>query len=416
VARRGQQVVAGDRLPDRIGIGVLAKVFTPELVDRVIDQAGVREQRRRALPARVVVYYLLAMVLFFQSSYGEVWNKLVAGLEWAKRFRVRLALGMQPTPAAITYARRRLGWQVMQRLMEQVAGPLAGQESQSAFVSGMRLVAVDGMCLDVPDTPENADEFGYPGNDERRGPFPQIRVVGFGECGTRAVLAAACSPLSTGEQALTRQLLDKLNPGDLLAADRNFLSHGLLNEVLAAGVHVLWRAKSDIDLPVLEVLSDGTYRSRIADPAVSKRLRRKGADPKDIPGIAVRVIEYSVASADSSEVSETFVLVTDIVDPRLLTPEQAAAAYASRWQLETCFDELETSIRGGAAVVLRSKSPPLIRQEIYAMLCCYQAIRTLISHAADTAGLDPGRISFTRARDAVRGRISDPGCFSPSTP
>ena len=342
-------MVAGDRLADRIGIGVLAKVFTPELVDRVVDEAGVREQRKRALPARVVVYYLLAMVLFFQSSYGEVWNKLVAGLEWAKRFRVRLALGMQPTPAAITYARRRLGWQVMQRLMEQVAGPLAGQESQSAFVSGMRLVAVDGMCLDVPDTPENADEFGYPGNDERRGPFPQIRVVGFGECGTRAVLAAACSPLSTGEQALTRQLLDKLNPGDLLAADRNFLSHGLLNEVLAAGVHVLWRAKSDIDLPVLEVLSDGTYRSRIADPAVSKRLRRKGADPQDIPGIAVRVIEYSVASEDGGEVSET----------------------------------------------------------------CYQAIRTLISGAADDAGIDPRRISFTRARDAVRGRISDPASFSP---
>jgi hypothetical protein len=409
-------VVAGDRLPDRIGIGVLAKVFTPELVDRVVGEAGVREQRKRALPARVVVYYLLAMVLFFQSSYGEVWNKLVAGLEWARRFRARLSLGMQPTPAAISYARQRLGWQVMERLMEQVAGPLAGQESQSAFVSGMRLVAVDGMCLDVPDTPENAEEFGYPGNDERRGPFPQIRVVAVGECGTRAVLAAACSPLATGEQALTRQLLAKLNPGDLLVADRNFLSHGLLTQVLDAGVHVLWRAKSDIDLPVLEVLPDGTYRSRIADPAASRRMRRKGAAPKDIPGIPVRVIEYSVTSEDGSEVSETFALVTDILDPQVLTPEQAAAAYASRWQLETCFDELETSIRGGAAVVLRSKSPPLIRQEVYAMLCCYQAIRTLISHAADTAGLDPGRISFTRARDGVRGRISDPGCFSPSAP
>jgi hypothetical protein len=407
-------VVAGDRLADRIGIGVLAKVFTPELLDRVIDEAGVREQRKRALPARVVVYYLLARVLFFQSSYGEVWNKLVAGLEWAKRFRVRLALGMQPSPAAITYARQRLGWQVMQRLMEQVAGPLAGQESTSAFVSGMRLVAVDGMCLDVPDTPETGEEFGYPGNDERRGPFPQIRVVGFGECGTRAVLAATCSPLSTGEQALTRQLLGKLQAGDLLTADRNFLSHGLLKDVVDAGVHVLWRAKSDIDLPVLEVLADGTYRSRIADPAASQRMRRKGVDPSDIPGIPVRVIEYSVAAEDGSEVSETFVLVTDILDPQLLTAEPAA--YARRWQLETCFNEWETSIRGGAAVVLRSKSPPLIRQEIYAMLCCYQAIRTLISQAADTAGLDPGRISFTHARDAVQGRISDPGWFSPSRP
>ena len=409
-------MVAGDRLADRIGIGVLAAVFTPEMVDRVIDQAGVREQRTRTLPARVVVYYLLAMVLFFNSSYTEVWNKLVAGLDWARRFRVRLELGMQPTAAAVTYARQRLGWQVMAALMEEVAGPLAGQDRQSAFVSGMRLAAVDGMCLDLPDTPENGAEFGYPGNDGGRGPYPQIRVVGLGECGTRAVLGAATSGLATGEQPLARQLLAKLAPGDLLLADRNFLSHGLLAEVLAAGVHVLWRAKSDVDLPVLQVLADGTWLSRIADPAASRRMRRKGADPGDIPGIAVRVIEYSVTSDDGSEVSEAFTLVTDLTDPAALTAEQAAGAYARRWELETCFDELETSIRGGAAVVLRSKSPPMIRQEIYAMLCCYQAIRTLISHAADDAGLDPLRVSFTAAREAIRSRISDSGCFSPSAP
>ena len=403
-------MVAGDRLADRIGIGVLAKVFTPELVDRVVEQAGVREQRTRTLPARVVVYYLLAMVLFFQSGYGEVWNKLVAGLDWARRFRARLDLGMQPSPAAITYARQRLGWRVMERLLEETAGPLAGQDQQSAFAAGMRLVAIDGMCLDLPDNQENGAEFGYPGNDGGRGPFPQIRVVGLGECGTRAVLGAVTSPLATGEQPLARQLLGKLQPGDLLLADRNFLSHGLLAEVLAAGGHVLWRAKSDVDLPVLEVLPDGTWLSRIADPAVS---RRKGASGEDIPGIIVRVIEYSVTSEDGSETSETFTLVTDLLDPALLSPRQAAGAYASRWQLETCFGELETSLRGGSAVVLRSKSPPMIRQEIYAMLCCYQAIRTLISHAAGDAGIDPARISFTRARDGIRSRISDSGCFSP---
>ena len=150
---------------------------------------------------------------------------------------------MQPSPAAITYARQRLGWQVMAALLEAVAGPLAGEEHERAFVPGMRLVAVDGLCLDLPDTPENGAEFGYPGNGAGRGPFPQIRVVGLGECGTRAVLGAATSPLATGEQPLTRQLLARLRRGDLLAADRNFLSHGLLADVLAAGVHVLWRAK-----------------------------------------------------------------------------------------------------------------------------------------------------------------------------
>src|ERR1039457_5189864 len=200
MARPGQQVVAGDRLAGRIGIGVLAAVFTPELVDRVVEQAGVREQRTRTLPARVVVYYLLAMVLFFQSGYGEVWNRLVAGLDWARRFRERLELGVQPRPAAITYARQRLGWQVMERLVEAVAGPLAGEEQGRAFVSGMRLVAVDGMCLDLPDNEENGAEFGDPGNDGGRGPFPQIRVVGLGEWGARAEPAAGTSGLAPVEQ------------------------------------------------------------------------------------------------------------------------------------------------------------------------------------------------------------------------
>jgi hypothetical protein len=417
MARRAQEVLGGDRLADRIGIGVLAKVFPPELVDQVVDQVGVREQRTRTLPARVVVYYLLAMVLFFQSGYGEVWNKLVAGLDWARRFRIRLSLGMQPTPAAITQARRRLGWQVMAALLEETAGPLAGQDQKTAFVSGMRLVALDGMCLDLPDTSENAAEFGYPGNDAGRGPFPQVRVVALGECGTRAVLGATLSPLASGEQPLARELVHRLRPGDLLLADRSFLSHDLLTEVLAAGVHVLWRAKSDVDLPVLDVLEDGTYLSRIADPVASRRIRRrKDADRTKIPGIPVRVIEYTVSSPDDSETSETFALITDLLDPRVLSCEQAAGCYACRWQLETCFDELETSVRGGAAVVLRSKSPLMIRQEIYAMLCCYQAIRTLISHAADEAELDPRSISFTRARDGIRSRISDSDCFSPCRP
>src|SRR5260221_1182337 len=200
------------------------------------------------------------MVVLSTSSYGELWNKLVAGLDWAKRFRVRLELGMQPWAAAVTYARQRLGWQVMAALLEEVAGPLAGEERERALVSGMRLVAVDGMCLDLPDTPENGAEFGYPGNDAGRGPFPQIRVVGLGECGTLAVLGAGMSPLATGEQPLARRLLDRLQPGDLLLADRNFLSHALLADVLAAGAHVLCRAQNDAGPAVVAEAADGASR------------------------------------------------------------------------------------------------------------------------------------------------------------
>ena len=322
---------------------------------------------------------------------------------------------MQPSPAAITLRAPAAG-------LAGDGGPAggggraAGRGGAGARVRGGD--AAGGGGRDVPGPAGHAGERGgvrLPG--QRRRAAARSRRSAWsasGECGTRAVLGAATSPLATGEQPLARQLLGKLAPGDLLLADRNFLSHGLLAEVLAAGVHVLWRAKSDVDLPVLEVLPDGTWLSRIADPAASRRMRRKGARPAGHP--RHHRPRHRVLGDHRGRQRDLRDLHPGHRHPRSRAADPASRpprAYASRWQLETCFDELETSIRGGAAVVLRSKSPPMIRQEIYAMLCCYQAIRTLISHAAGDAGIDPARISFTRARDAIRSRISDSGCFSP---
>src|ERR1035437_4030115 len=314
MARVGQQVagLGEDRLPGRIAVGVLTKVFPVDLVDEVVAAAGVREQRIRVLPARLVVYYNLAMIVFFQSSYGQVWTQLVGGLDWAKSFRVRVAVGMSPSPAAISKARSRLGWQVMADLLERVAGPLAGQEDGWAHVAGLRLVAFDGLTMDVPDTVVNAAAFGRPGGGTGAGAFPQVRVVALAECGSRALMGARCAGISTGEQELTRELTSLLGGGLLVVADRNFLSHAALTQVLTTGAHVLWRAKSDIDLPVLSVLDDGTYTSRIADPEQSRRLRRRGKSGADIPGLTGRGLEEGVTTQAGTDVSELFCLVTDL--------------------------------------------------------------------------------------------------------
>ena len=415
MARVGQQVAGldEDRLPGRVAVGVLTKVFPPGLVDEVVAVAGVGEQRVRVLPARLVVYYNLAMIVFFQSSYSQVWVKLVGGLGWGKSFRARVAVGMSPSPAAISKARARLGWRVMADLLARVAGPLAGRDDGWAQVAGWRLVAFDGLTMDVPDSVANAAEFGRPGGGSGSGAFPQVRVVALAECGSRALMGARCAGITTGEQTLTLELLGLLDAGMLVVADRNFLSHNALKQTLATGAHVLWRAKADTDLPVLQVLPDGTYLSRIADPDASRKLRRQGRSGADIPGITVRVIEYSVTTSDDGDVSELFCLITDLLDPDQLSTADAATAYAGRWQIETAFAELETGIRGGPAVVLRSKSPDMIRQELYALLCVYQAIRTLIHHAADTQGLDPDRISFTHTRHAIAARVSDAAAFPP---
>src|SRR5665648_408625 len=248
MARVGQQVVGldEDRLPGRVAVGVLTRVFPPALVDEVVAGAGVVEQRIRVLPARLVVYYTLAMILFFQSSYSQVWVKLVGGLDWARSFRARVAVGMSPSPAAIAKARARLGWQVMADLLERVAGPLAGQDDGWAYVAGLRLVAVDGLTVDVPDTAANATQFGRPGGGAGPGAFPQVRVVALAECGSRALMGARCAGITTGEQGLTTELTGLFGAGMLVVADRNFLSHQVLRDTLTTGAHALLRAKSDL--------------------------------------------------------------------------------------------------------------------------------------------------------------------------
>jgi len=198
MARVGQQIagLGEDRLPGQIAVGVLTKVFPPSLVDEVVAAAGVGEQRIRVLPARLVVYYNLAMIVFFQSSYGQVWTKLVGGLGGAKSFRMRVAVGMSPSPAAISKARSRLGWQVMADLLDRVAGPLAGRDDGWAHVAGLRLVAFDGLTVDVPDTAVNAAAFGRPGGGLGAGAFPQVRVVALAECGSRALMGARCAGIT----------------------------------------------------------------------------------------------------------------------------------------------------------------------------------------------------------------------------
>jgi hypothetical protein len=368
MARPQQQVT--DLLADRVAVGVLTRVFPPQLVDRVVDQSGVREQRRRALPARLVVYYLLAMIMFFPFGYGEVWDKLVAGLAWARPSAAGPRRDMQPTPAAITYARKRLGWQVMAVLLEEVAAPQAREESGSLLVYGMRLVALGEGRLNLPNTPRNASVFGYPPGDQDPARVPQARVVALGECGTSAILGAGMSGAASSAAPLVRPLLGKVDPGDLLVADSMICPYDLLMEVVAAGVHVLWQAGSEQELPRLGTLPDGSYLSRLTDPADSGGMAR---------GLAVRVIS---AAGEGPPAAGGIVLVTDILDAGALPRQAGIAAHAARWRLEDCFSTLDLLPPGRSTVLLRSKDPDLIRQEVHAMLCCYQAVRLLVSHPA----------------------------------
>jgi hypothetical protein len=393
---------SGQRLSDHISIGVLTRVFAPAVVDRVVAEAGRTQRRSRLLPARVVVYYVLGLALYSSSSYEEVMRMLVEGLSWLEGWQRPWRV---PTKGALFQARARLGSEPLRALFEAVAEPLGAVGTPGVFYCDLRLVSVDGTCLDVADTPGNEAAFGRPrsGRGEGVGAFPQLRLVGLGECGTHALIRVATGPYATGEQTLAVGVLGALGPGMLCLADRLYYSFELWNQARATGAELVWRTKRNHRLPVERRLSDGSYISQLYHS--SDRQRRDG--------VAVRVVEYAIAAdGEQSRTDTRYRLLTTILDPDRAPAAELAALYAQRWEFEGALDELKVHQRG-ARVVLRSKTPDGVIQEAYGHLCVHYAIRWLIHAVALESGHDPDRISFTRTlRAARRTTASHPG-FSP---
>lgn len=402
-------------LPDRVSVGALSRVFPPELVDRIVAMTDTREVRRRLLPARLVVYFVLALWLFRgpNCGYGRVMVKLVDALYHRRRGQqlldgvldpdgwVEAGAGRRwrpPNISSLARARTRLGADPLHMLFDEVAGPVGADGAAGVFCCGLRVVSVDGSTTDIPNTDDNDEHFGRPTNATRAGAFPQVRWVVAAESGTGALIGATFGPYTVGEQTLTRDLLPAFGEGMLVLADRNFLSHTLVRDVLATGAHILWRASASLRLTPVEVLADGTYLARL-----------RPARKTDGPPITVRVIEYtvhsSVAGPDDEDPSEVFALVTDLLDTETHPTLDLACAYPMRWQCETVIGHHKTDMGQGMAV-LRSKDPEGVAQEMWALFAVYQAIHTLIGAAVHATGIPPDKISFPHVLAAVTDSVT----------
>jgi hypothetical protein len=390
------------RLSDLVSVGVLTRVFPPDLVDEVIAEVGRTEQRSRSLPARVMAYFAIGMALYSDGSYEDVLSQLTDGLSWASGWEERYSL---PSKSAIFQARARLGAEPLQGLFDRVARPIGADDTAGGWVAGRRLVAVDGTCLDVADTVENDGFFGRPGvNKGERAAFPQARVVALAECGTHAMFAAVVGGLATGEPTMIEELLPRLEPGMLLLADRGVFSYSLWRKAIGTGADLLWRVRTDPAGPHPEYLED------LPDGSWLAQLRRSTGPERRHPPMRVRVIDFRIE--DGRENPNGYRLFTSILDPGEAPASDLAAAYTSRWEIEMSFDELKTHQRG-PRTVLRSKSPDLVLQEIWGHLCCHYAIRSLMAHAAEHAGHDPDRMSFVAALRVARATIAHAGDFPP---
>ena len=415
-------MTAGGRLTDQISFGVLAASVPRDAVDDAVAAAG-RQARRRdgKLPPHVMVYFAMAMALFAGDDYEEVAARLAGTLAswgcWDAAWSV-------PTSGGITQARQRLGWEPLRELFARVAVPVADLLTRGAFLGPWRLMAVDGFEWDAPDTAENAAAFGYSGaaaDAEGRPAFPKARVVTVSECASHAVADAEIGGVAgkgAGEQALARRLYARLDPDWLLIADRNFYNWEDWCTAADTGAALLWRVKSDLRLPALEQLPDGSYTSVL----VSSQIRGKARDKliaaaragQDLdPGQArrVRVIEYEVPDREGDGTGELIALITTITEVSAAPAAALAQAYHQRWKHETGNKQLKTQLRGPGRV-LRSKSLDMVRQEIYGYLLTHYALSALICRAATEADIDPDRVKFTRTVRVVRRAIA-PAAFPP---
>jgi Insertion element 4 transposase N-terminal/Transposase DDE domain len=397
-------VAVTEGVPELVGLGVLTWVYPPDVVDRVVAACERTEQRRRLLPARLVVYFVLALALFSPAPYLEVLRHLVQGLRELGRW----GAWRVPAKSSLFRARERLGATPLRVLFAATARPLATAATPGAFWRGLRLLAVDGTCWDTADTPANGQAFGRPGahRGEGAGAFPQVRMVALVECGTHAILDAELDGCRVGETTLAARLVRSVGPGMLVVADREFLGAPLWRAFAATGAHLLWRVPANRVLEVEQALPDGSWRSS---------MYAAGDRPAGRRPVPVRVIAYDLE--DPQRPGEAaYRLVTDLLDHERYPARELAALYPQRWEEETTLDQLKTHQRG-PGVVLTSKTPEGIRQQLWAHLLVHHALRTLMCRTAAAGGVDCDRLSFTDTLRAVRRSVTTaPGIFSPGAP
>ena len=368
-------------------VGELTRVVPFELVEAVLEETGARERRLRLLPSRVGVYFVLAMCLFPRPGYLGVWAKLTAALGLAS-----------PSAKALRDLRRRIGIAPLKALFEILAGPLGQPHTPGIMFRGYRTVSFDGCkSIKVPDTAKNRAWLGKQNASNGETGYPALALMTLVETGTRALPGAVFGPGADGETGQARELLSLLDKTMLLLMDRGFDGGEFLAAVAATKAQFLVRLTSTRRLPVLRHLPDGSFLSVIG-------------------GVKVRIITAAVTVTchDGTTYGGVYRLATTLLDHRAYPADALMTLYHERWEHEVTYLALRHTLLQGR--VLRSGDPAGIEQETWALLALYQALRTAVTDAVQSApGTDPDRASWQITVETAQNllttaqNITDPG-------
>jgi hypothetical protein len=360
-------------------LGELTQIVPFDMIDEVLAETRTVQARVRDLPSRVVVYLLLAGCLFADLGYGQVWHRLTSGLH---------GLDMAtPTTGAMCQARRRIGIAPLKALFDLLRGPAAGIATTGTRWRGLLVCAIDGTTMTAPDSTANLTSCTKHAGNHGGSGYPLIRVLVLVACGTRTIIDAVFGTTAVGETTYTHQLLPSMRTDMIVLLDRNFAAKELLAAIDATGAKFLVRLKNGRRTPILRRYLDGSYLSMLG-------------------GVAVRVIdaEITIGTATGRHTG-VYRLATTLLDHHRYPASGLVTLYHERWEIETAFLEIKSTILGGK--VLRARTPAGVVQEIYALLVTYKALRTVMADATDTQPcINPDRAGFTIALHAARDQIT----------
>ena len=403
MARTKSVLGAGARLSDYLSASLLARVFPATMIGEILDAHGCNSKRIRHLPAVPGTYFCMALSLYPEAAYEQVFAVVAQGLSWMQGHGSEVTVAK----SSISEMRGKIGYAPLQSLVARACLPLADvKRHPDAFYAGLRLVAIDGSHLEVADEPNNVQAFGYPGSRTGHAGYPQAQCAVLVECATHAIIAANLGAYRQAEWAICQPLLSRLNAGMLCLADRGFNGHAHWAAAQATGAQLLWRCSNNRQLPVVKGLSDGSYLSVIYPSNIRSKKQRQASTE----GITVRVIDCALPNA--TEAQTRYRLLTTLLDEKAAPAKELAALYHERWEVEAVFDELKTHLLQKRRV-LRSKKSDLVRQEFYGWVLAHYAVRWLMHQAATEHGKSDRRLSFTAKVQLMRSAQPQSGAFPP---
>ena len=404
MARTKAVLGAGARLSDFLSASLLARVFPATMVGEILNEHGCNSKRIRSLPAVPGTYFCMALSLYPEAAYEQVFAVVTQGLSWMQGHDSEAIIAK----SSISEMRGKIGYAPLQSLVARACLPLADASLHpDAFYDGLRLVAIDGSNLEVADEPDNIHAFGYPGSRTGHAGYPQAQCAVLIECASHAIIAANLGAYREAEWTICKPLLARLEAGMLCLADRGFNGYTHWVAAQATGAQLLWRISNNRQLPVVKALRDGSYLSVIY-PSDTRSKKQRQASTE---GIAVRVIDYALPNA--AEAQPRYRLLTTLLDPTPAPALELAALYHGRWEVEAVFDELKVHLLQKRRV-LRSKTADLVRQEFYGWVLAHYAVRWLMHQAATEHHLPDRSLSFTANVQLMRRAQPQSGAFPPN--